>query len=874
MKFKNFVFFLFAFIMLSQISYSQNSTCHNAPAGPYYVRTKVWVAWDNNLNGPTATEVNALLDLCQSTFNQKNIYLNFCVEYIVNEQLINDPNLFLDTHNFGSCVVYDDPNAIDVLLISDHPKSAGTAEFGGQKCWSEANQSMIHELGHVFSLYHPHNESEIFNCAGNIPNYPNWLPGDLLSNPETGDLVDDTPLMPIDVDGDARIPIYDYDAGTCTINWGNTDSHESCSAPPNNLGGNFPSNYDHLDDGTGQLVYNATLENNIMFILTEAACPPEKSFTDGQGCRMRDHIANNKTQFLDSGAESCEPTGPPSQPCTILSGIINTSMTLDDPCYLISGDIEITDGAEVHFLNTDVNFINLPGDLSDIIITNGGSLIIDHSTVGESQCDLWGGIVSTQGGGYLGILDSHISNSKGISSYENESILFSASNNIDIARSKFHNLEGGIFIERTSSDNTFPDNLFINTDVKSKAFSLEFQGCKFYNSDITVTVGTLMFWPSENHLCALYNSGISFNGIELWIDDTYVENNGQFVNVEYADKVVVCRSLFDSKSGANAPIIIEDAETYLVFHNHFTGIVQQHISVVSESTDKSIIQNNIFDGSSGEDLFFLGENYVDIACNFHESANFSWSTVNQLPQQGEPDHPAGNKFANGLGANDIQNLTGPPFLYYYNPNNPMEELPDFAGGNGDPQPSNTLATAGFCLSRSQISDIWGPGGNEIGCQPDPNIPIAWYNWPNDCGDPMCIECDMLQDDIVPVSDSERGSGRNWNPNENEVVSIIKDRQMMSNEIELLNLSTDLIKNDLKILVTPNPVHNTLRFTFENHHNDLTADIFNYSGQRVSTIQKIKETHSEDVSGFLSGIYIILIKNKFGEIIFSEKFIKI
>jgi len=834
---------------MTTLSFSQVGVyfpCQDSPPeGPYYINVKVWVAHDNNGNGPNVAQVTSTLAGVDAYYTPHNIFFNYCIEYVVDETIIQDPDLFL----YGTCgnIVYDDPDRIDILLIipPSSQQSAGQAnQLGGNKAWSfipaqnpnnpnnpnPGNSfTMAHELSHLLSLIHTHgdpvNTQTTSNCITDIPNHPNWQSGDPLSNQNHADFVQDTPVHPVSGTGTVFTSTMVYNA--CTIDWGAT--RDNCSNPSF-----FPSNY----DGNNQ-----TLEENIMAQEFPAGCTITKNFTVGQGERMRCYIEQDKQRFLAQESETCAVI---SNNCITIGGDITSDIVFSAPCYNIVSDLNIV-GAEVQFINSKIHVHNSAnGDVTSISVMNGGTLSLFNSDCGYNQCNTWGKL-DVRRDGTLNVFDSYVGNCAELNVI--------SSINLKFGRSLFKNI-GTINFERNSpsliNDCAFDDCSKINI----RATNINLPGTKFNECRIDASGSRLFFVASEDHLPTFHSSSIEGRNLHtLVIDDAYFDDNSGPVSVDGGGDIMICRTEFDNCLGTNLGMVdLRDVSDYLVFYNYFQSSNLTCISSLSSGT--GLIQNNIFTGSADNINNF--DDDVDISCNYHEGANNAWNNfANNLINQGNLDHPAGNVF-DGVNLG-IANNRG-SFNYFYNQNNSLEE-PTVDGVDLDLVPSNFNALgANHCQPRSAIFGLFN---TRLLCYPS-----FWNNnWP-ECSETWCIPAPEDQEpNECNLPMPTRLNGRALSDNDDiEIHNGHLTPEGINYDIPIKNRG----QND-QIKIWPNPVSDVIHVITYNKDNTLKMYDTN---SKIVLERRLQNGMTEiSVENIPIGIYTAIITSSDGINKHVQKIIK-
>jgi len=601
---------------------------------------------------------------------------------------------------------------------------------------------------------------------------------------------------------------------------------------------NFPDNYDMLPDANMNLVYQRTLELNVMSQQFPDGCDTSwgpKVFTLGQGERMRCHIEADKLEYITNNPnEEC----PANLTCTVIGGDILADVTFSDPCYHIVGDLNIADGVHVTFLNTDVTIFNEFDNSGDPIVSfinvgHGSILTIQSSIVRYEDCFMWGGIRSQPDGigCTVGIWNSKITNA----------------DKINMVGSTFNMrdsyLDRSPLFLHSCTVNFMADNAFDISPIDLKFTDTDFRGCKYLLSTIEATDSGVIIDHSPNHLPAFYNCGILYNsGPNLTVDNAYF--NPLCFNpivVRESDNVMICRCWFEECGNGSPLVQIQTTSRYYIFHNLFEdSAADKYIEIQTISSEKSLIQNNIFtDGNVHIDNSI--DNFLDISCNFHEFASGNaWEIqfANML-QQGAFDQPAGNVFIGT--SDDIANLGGSQFIYYVDPTDP-NQIPQLSDVE-DATILNAFGNQGICLSRNQIAGIWQ---DVVLCIPGNT---GWYSsWP-ECGDTWCLQSPSGCGDPLPPPtpvNNETPSGQIIDPDFGSFETL-EGQEFYPSERE----------NIEEIKIWPNPTENILNIFLGKKTANIK--IIDTNGKIITELSGT-ETIEINVSEYPSGLYNVIISN--------------
>ena len=284
-----------------------------------------------------------------------------------------------------------------------------------------------------------------------------------------------------------------------------------------------------------------------------------------------------------------------------------------------------------------------------------------------------------------------------------------------------------------------------------------------------------------------------------------------------------------------------ETDKYLIFHNSFIDSASPYyIELQTTSTDKSLIQNNIFEGGIVH-IYNIVDNFLDISCNYHEFANsHAWELLNaDMIPQGAFDQPAGNVF---IGTSDDIINFGFVFNYCYDP---IDQNQEPTLGNSDD--ANLIAStfnSGICLSRSQISGIWA---GVVLCIPGNT---GWYsNWP-ECGDTWCRQapggCGDPLPPPTPVNDEEPGM-RKIDPNLDNLETLQNLKSIKKEE-----------SNFDDIQVWPNPVENILNIILGSQSANIK--IIDTSGKLMTDITDHSAVEV-NVSDYPAGLYTVIINHE-------------
>ncbi len=343
---------------------------HMANPGPYFINIRVRVVRDNNGNGGESEEsIRKGINYLYEDFAPHNIFFDWdnCIEYIDNDTYFNEV-----VRSDDILINENTPNAIDIYIYnSDFPQGGGLADnvggvtgfrLGG-RYWVVDNFPVIesriisHEMGHVLFLYHTHQDNK-YVPINNRVHCEEYVNGDLETNRKVcGDLVSDT-------EATKNLHYVYFD---CI--WDNSDT-----------------------DSRGD-TYNPDMDN-IMAYLHPNSCT--KVFTDGQGQRMRDALADDENnlhlfQTTNNGSSimACDCGGDDLiiDYNKTLVGYNNINNANRFDCNII-----IKAGGQLT-IKSFATFSESKG----IFVERGGRLIIDGGTVtSTTAANQWAGI-SVQG---------------------------------------------------------------------------------------------------------------------------------------------------------------------------------------------------------------------------------------------------------------------------------------------------------------------------------------------------------------------------------------------------------------------------------------------------------------------------------------------
>jgi len=787
------------------------------------VNLKIWLLYDSNYLGPNQCQIDNEFSEITEAFALQGITINICSEVYIDDALSQNPRAYINMSSPR------DPNRFDLLLHTEDVIGGGGqacgVPFAGDDCAVAALGSAVHEIGHMFSLWHTFADGVSFGCVSEIPGGQNWQVGDPYSFDNTGDRVADTP-----VHSDPRA--YGYypwptSPSDCIIDWSSLE--DPCT-------GNaiYPENYSSSASG-----YHPILESNPMSYLysNENVCGG-KVFTVGQGDRMKDFLSNNYPENQGS-APSCPVT-------TTLDNSINSASGPISGVLSITTDIEIT--SDVVINNAIINVTNN----SYITISPGASLTCNNVRFMASCQDKWGGIVAKDGS-TLNLNEVVIDDARiGID-------LMSLS--ADLSNVIFVRCNTGLKASGQTSKSIIHayDLSFIVSPIVIENFQVRFYGARLNRSEVTINGGSARFgYEGASQRASFFDSSINHDGDFLGFDHCHLDSDSE-INFINGGLLQVCWSYLENGDGEAKINMQNVGKHYEIYGNIFTG-GGNYIHKNSGGSNLSIVNNNIFD-TGDNDFVSMADVAVETSCNFHENTLLSYTTPDGFFAQGSDRHPAGNIFETKV-FKDIDPES--PFDYYYNDANSDLEKPKLE--NIDdlflfPIPVNRN---GSCKTKEEIIDAgdwdtyfqvicWNGrlvnvtslnySTSEIcGCPPPPPPPPLI---------PISIECVGC-----PVDDGGKPVGRATS--HNSIADSQQHHSAYKKDSEVLEIRSLGQKIEIN----------------NNYRSNLLLNLYTVAGQQVISETIMENLNKIQIDHLGSGIYIAVITDLNGALIKKQTILNI